>query len=1461
METSESHTPEEVENQPTAGQGSEATISEADRIDHITRLKFAKGKALAPRPGCYYLRYYPETPIDHVSYFEGTIRISPNIMNCSPATDFSLKHWEVIDQNEFASTAKRILNGAAIKQLREILDGAAIKQVRKILDGAAIKQLKGFLDESVIEILWESLTESAIKQVTGIRDKSGIKELWESLTESAIKQVTGIRDKSGIKKLRESLNKSEIKKLKKILNDSEIEKFWESLDISAIKKLKEILTEPAIGKLRRILNDSEIEKLWKSLPEPKDTKKSPEEHETREMRVASLTKKAVNEINDIFRDPELRKILTETIVDPIIQNQKNHVHNPLSNISEERFHRLAIESAFHGNVSPHPTHRLRASGDLYVREHQLKDVVDKAILKSRSVSHTISTLLKMVRNTINLDRIPIFPRDHYRYYLKPAAVLHGSPVPGSFTIKFKIQTFDHVSNSFTGEGERTFELFEPMDAEKGKIEDELKDLTIQRGKSSSSSEDDKESNGSKDNFPALLKDQSKDFFGNTYPGFVYDKNRRVVGRILIKRVSNEFLRSADLQIDIKGSKDEETFPGGDSKMMPWKKVFRSVDWEISESQNNTDSTKIDDEKRTWTTGELHDAMIDHKGGDKSESRLAQKVFTADSVEDSGLDKRWIYHLMCVPRIRNYNRGVMYDIGAADKNKSPREGAAIAWDYRFPDSGHFVSFAVDYYGTRHNSPPNPSLSIIPEKKLSASIPSSIGIRITEQIPAESRPKRETNSNHEVVASFSIKIIRFQPNEKGTDEVLVHDLAKDTALSPLFKRIIPELTPTILAVRDSVFGPNRTADYDLELTTGKPQEEGKSLVAIAMYPDNTKGKTTTASKLHIKIFDSSSTVIIDKEEDNLWKGLDLDALKGLIKPYPKGKKSQWAADEKKKIIYHAALISGLASPTGFADAQEARFLIDTILRFAAMPETTRNGYERKVFASIPKLANTALNSDAFALKNLDPNGSKFKSHLYFRTAVHEVGHLMGLGHNFRSHGFMNTTDVIARNWPMLRTLKKREELRTLSRLYEHNKTFQEKNPAAWDPKKRVTDGVTTHGTTLRKADKIVKEVHTRNLESEIATVRREYQALINGVTDFPDNVVLEFDPLDADVLRHGPDVLVRPGTQLENPQNNKNRTRTIQARGLELSIVPIRASFPYGAPVRIEIELKNTTDQSLEPKELLAPESLSFKTGGLRGWVITPEGQVIAFEPIAIHDDELNTIQTLAPGGAIQHSATLITGSDEALFTDPGKYSVHLTAEWEITSEKFLETGIVNKYRVTGSAQVQVEIPEDSLQLKTAERLFGNPEALRILVFRGATDNTKAVLDELRSVPVLASHYDILNVKRNYDSFTNPKPSENAAESREASLEKAMKAVTSDTVTTRSEMREIRQIQTDYLLLNPGKAAEVDIPKNDSLSITITDGLTFEHDPTLTNGWYHPTPTIMNGSYGYPIVNFPTESLSI
>ena len=48
-----------------------------------------------------------------------------------------------------------------------------------------------------------------------------------------------------------------------------------------------------------------------------------------------------------------------------------------------------------------------------------------------------------------------------------------------------------------------------------------------------------------------------------------------------------------------------------------------------------------------------------------------------------LDLDWRYHILCVRRIDETERGIMYDASSADTNNTPREGLAIASDWVYP----------------------------------------------------------------------------------------------------------------------------------------------------------------------------------------------------------------------------------------------------------------------------------------------------------------------------------------------------------------------------------------------------------------------------------------------------------------------------------------------------------------------------------------------------------------------------------------------------------------------------------------------------------------------------------------------------------------------------------------------------------------------------------------------------------
>jgi hypothetical protein len=277
-------------------------------------------------------------------------------------------------------------------------------------------------------------------------------------------------------------------------------------------------------------------------------------------------------------------------------------------------------------------------------------------------------------------------------------------------------------------------------------------------------------------------------------------------------------------------------------------------------------------------------------------------------------------------------------------------------------------------------------------------------------------------------------------------------------------------------------------------------------------------------------------------------------------------------------------------------------------------------------------------------------------YFRTAVHEIGHAMGLYHNSADTGFMNTTGVIA-----------------------------------------------SGGTST---------------------------------TPFPDNVQWSFNPDDAKRLRHMPDPWVRPGMI---PFGQSYTTAPIspddmvtEVDGLELNISAVIKEVPIGAPVRVDLELVNTSQQSIP-----VPASLSLKSGHVCGTVSDPAGSARTFWPILRCIDE-HELQELAPGGRLAHSLTLLRGAEGALFSSPGAYQIMVDVNWEIGQ---------HPVQVTGTVNVMVTPPVDEAHSKAALKILFTPDALLTLAIGGdhLTDGVAAIHAGLDN-PVLRPHFAIIEAKR-------------------------------------------------------------------------------------------------------------------
>ena len=149
--------------------------------------------------------------------------------------------------------------------------------------------------------------------------------------------------------------------------------------------------------------------------------------------------------------------------------------------------------------------------------------------------------------------------------------------------------------------------------------------------------------------------------GRTLRGVVRDDRGREVGAVLLRHVS-DFVRSGMIDVrQVPGS----VIPSESGDGTNWELIFRKVGWQVSVGEVGPELAKDND--GVWSYAELHRALD-------------------ENTTPGMLDKEWRYTLLCVPQVMSHDqglvRGVMFDFGLADTNRHPREGSAVAGDWRF-----------------------------------------------------------------------------------------------------------------------------------------------------------------------------------------------------------------------------------------------------------------------------------------------------------------------------------------------------------------------------------------------------------------------------------------------------------------------------------------------------------------------------------------------------------------------------------------------------------------------------------------------------------------------------------------------------------------------------------------------------------------------------------------------------------
>jgi hypothetical protein len=244
-----------------------------------------------------------------------------------------------------------------------------------------------------------------------------------------------------------------------------------------------------------------------------------------------------------------------------------------------------------------------------------------------------------------------------------------------------------------------------------------------------------------------------------------------------------------------------------------------------------------------------------------------------------------------------------------------------------------------------------------------------------------------------------------------------------------------------------------------------------------------------------------------------------------------------------------------------------------------------------------------------------------------------------------------------------------------------------------------------------------------------------AMAAGI-QFPDNIEWSYRQEDEHRLRHMPDIYVRPGGA---PFGTLYGTIPISsgdvaagAKGLELRVFPLLEAVPIGAPVRVNIELVNTSKHPM-----LAPSSLDMKAGRVRGLVINPSGVARTFSPV-VRVLDTDDMSTLKPGGSIKNSLTLLRGAQGALFPSQGSHRIVVEATWN-TGEK--------PVTVKGEAIVMVTPPVDDVHAKVALKILSTPDALLTLALGGdhLKEGMRAIQEGLGH-PTLKPHYAFIEAKR-------------------------------------------------------------------------------------------------------------------
>ncbi len=329
-------------------------------------------------------------------------------------------------------------------------------------------------------------------------------------------------------------------------------------------------------------------------------------------------------------------------------------------------------------------------------------------------------------------------------------------------------------------------------------------------------------------------------------------------------------------------------------------------------------------------------------------------------------------------------------------------------------------------------------------------------------------------------------------------------------------------------------------------------------------------------------------------------------------------------------------------------------------------------------------------------------------YFRTALHELGHMMGLRHEPTPNTrLMNQTNVI--NF----------------RSDQDTPAFPENISWVFAPKDEI-------------CLKHMPDIWVR-------------PGGIGWNIDFEKNTAILNDREEADIDLEA--------TAADSDDSLKALTLEVshlsavsQKDGSSISL----KDLPLGVPVRIKVHLKLA--EGADPIEV--PASLSLKTGFINIEVqqLGRDKKPQSLQSGIYFEGAETGLILLNDKNRISHSYTLLHNKNGALFPTPGNYSIRVTLQWHNSSGR--------EMRITGETKITIAQPQSREHKELAEKILNQPEVTQMIIFGGwhlekGAEALQAATSNPKLSALFGAHYAITLSKCYSKRFFETKPDMDAA----------------------------------------------------------------------------------------------------